>query len=311
MYTACPVRSLAVVALLTACPAVCLGAPPRHYKSLRGHDDEVNQIVFAARANVMASFSVGGSVLLWKVPRGRRIATIKPADGEAFGRVALSADGTKVAVTTADGVNVYAIRGRKAVKLRALTGHKNDLAALCFDRSGALVLGAENGLRVWAISTGKLLRTIAPRTTFRGVAISPADGSIVGHTADGLRFYQRSSYLEERKLARPGLEKLAFSADGKWIAALERGRKLTLMTADGTVRWDKPGRAFNTAVAFSRDGKTVVTGFADDTIKGHGSAGGKLRWTVSGTSGMTVLAIGTRVMATAGSNNTVWLWRLR
>lgn len=46
--------------------------------TIKGHSDEVNQLVFTNDGTVLASGDVGGKIHLWEIPSGRSLTTFKP-----------------------------------------------------------------------------------------------------------------------------------------------------------------------------------------------------------------------------------------
>jgi len=181
-------------------------------------------------------------------------------------------------------------------------GHTAQIARIATDQSGRWLATASNDktVRIWSLADGRLLNTLRPpigpqnEGHMRAVAMSP-DGAIVA-AAGATQFSQDeatvgpdgcSIYLFERATGRllrrlPGLPSyimhLAYSPDGRWLAAAmsEKGVRVfsaaggQLLVADDD--YDNPSYS----VEFSGDGRLLTTS-ADGQLRLYRFDGKNLR----------------------------------
>jgi len=203
-----------------------------------GHSSRVNCAVFAPDHRWLASGGVDNTIRIWDVSSG--------------------------------------------LELRALHGHNNWINSLAVSHSGELLASAANDqtLKVWNVTSGREVVTITdPQNNDAVVLFSADDKSIIAAGADNLiRVWDIASVNQIATLKghTAGIISLATSSDGALLASA---------SSDNTVRiWDlKTGNPLRTlkqttkvtALAFSRNGRSLLTGDDHGGLALWEPAGGK------------------------------------
>jgi WD40 repeat protein len=283
---------------------------PRKVRTLKGHTDDVLMVSFGAAGKLLASAS-SDSVRLWRLPSGRKVAAVKASETDAFTAVALGPKGKHLASALGTKVRLMAVRGKKLVK-RHEFDHSKEVSQLRFDADEAILVSAgADGVRVWDVSSGDLLCKVAENKATTAVGICPANGEIaVAHDGE-IHLFNRKGKARG-KVAVTGAQTFVYSADGKRLLVIGKDRKVHLINAaDGKAVWSQGRVAYDTAVAFSPDGKLALTNYSDGKLKGLKIEDGSEAWYVKGSAVISVLAAGGKLIATPGANSRLLLWRLR
>lgn len=231
-----------------------------------------------------------GAVIFHDVVAGRELNTFNTAmpnivaialspDGKRFalrdqsGRMkGFEIDGSKSIVTFDDGTT-----GSRYMRPNSLFRFAPDNTTLMTEATGG---GSNAGPTLWDATTGKVIRRIDSAVsgymwtaTANGkflAASSPSDGR--------LRVVGVTSGLEIRSIdgAGPITQGMAFSPDGKRLAAIVGGQALRVWDMDGgEPMHQNTGHASPvTALAFLKDGRLVSTG-ADRTVRAWDVRAGK------------------------------------
>ncbi|MEZ6054896.1 MAG: protein kinase, partial [Planctomycetaceae bacterium] len=231
-----------------------------------------DRIAFSRDGKLLATSQLNGQVKLWDVEGGKELRTFPGIENEFRYGMALSADGTKLAVYN-DSIHIWSTSdGQEIIKLDL---PENFTSTLAFTADGTrLVSGSKDKLiRVWDVQSGEVVLTLTGHEdSVDIVALSPdgktlASGDEVGH----IKLWDFANG-EELGTLRGNLLKvghLSFSADGA---------RLVSAGNDSTVRiWDVATRselqtlrghatAITTAL-FSPDDETVVSAGWDNTLR--------------------------------------------
>jgi WD40 repeat protein len=139
-------------------------------------------------------------------------------------------------------------------------------------------LFAANGptIRRWDVATGKeTLLAGLPRAELRSVAFAPDGNSLAVAGEQGVRLVEGATHKEIKHLDENWVRAVAFSPDGKQLATA--GAKLSLwdLTKGKKVRTFEGHKLDFTSVALSHDGKTLISGNHDGTMRLWDAATGK------------------------------------
>jgi WD40 repeat protein len=310
-----------------------------------GHQAAVGAVAFPAGGPGVVSASADGTVCFWDAAgkETRRVQLrdesmpssvgFRPVNG-----VRLSPDVKYALGSTINGVALYElIKGREVCALQA--GHVGGAAVGAFSPDGSVLASVGPApqarrpvLRLYDVGTGLELRQLEGHAGDpRAVAFAP-DGKTVASASTSFQAAQTSEVLAWQtgggkalwRAERPQawVQGLAFSPDGKLLAALEQtGAILLYGAADGRevrrLGIETPGLA-PSAVAFSPDGRLLATTAHDPSgrkayVRTYEVASGTLRQEFIGHDGtVTALTFAPdgRRLATGGSDTTVLLWDL-
>ncbi|ETK35381.1 nSTAND1 domain-containing NTPase [Microbispora sp. ATCC PTA-5024] len=256
-----------------------------------------------------------GAVVVWDVASGRPV--FQRERERLTDALALSPDGTKVAVGVAGGgVELWDLRtgGRRVLK-----GHHEEVVALAFSPDQGFLVsttgGAERPL-VWDVATGSRFAAL-PATNVHRLGFDAADGTLAtGSAYHGVGFWR---IRRDGVIRLPGLPKrtpytwdMSAPAHGRIAVADEDG----LITVYDVARrqpietYQDRSRTETLSLAFSPDGTMLASAGLGRTIvlrrqavppfSGHSAAVNDIEISPDG-----------RVIASASSDRTVRLWDAR
>jgi WD40 repeat protein len=244
------------------------------------HASEVLAVALTPDDRTIVSGHENGLAALWEVSSGKQVGVLQTSAG-AVGGLAISPDGTRIAVGATDGVNVYRTATRSV--LHTLKGHRLPIKALAYSPDGKLLASGsvDATVRLWEAATGKekaVLRGHASTVTC--LAFSPDGRRLVSGGLDTtLRVWDVASAREvwsarETQGLRVAftivkadtreIVKVLFSRDGRRVISLAGARRM----GGGTLRsWDaESGELAATlennwnalGLAFSPDGRRLI-----------------------------------------------------
>lgn len=214
------------------------------YKTIAGHDQDVQSVAITPDGTKIASGSFDGTIKIWHLKTGELIQTLNAHSeaGEIISSIAISPDGqTLVSSSNSYGENI----------------------------------------KIWDLSTGLLISTLkAQGVGVSVVAISPDSQLLASGGNDGSIKLWNLALGEELGTFSGHLGRVfsvAFSANGKFLASGGEDGSIhlwNLSRIQGKVGFDfQPDRRFlgHTnmvhSVAFSPDNQRLASGSADKTIK--------------------------------------------
>ena len=217
----------------------------------------------------------------WHLPEGVKARIGKGRAND----VAMSPDGTQLAVAT--GIGVWLYNAQTGAEIALLTGYASPVESVAYSPNGkTLASGSSSEIRLWDPST-QAHKTTFMRQAGIALAYSPEGQTLAAGRWQGVDLL--NAQTGERKSSLSGhtdwVRVLAFSPDGKRLATAARSDQ------DTTIRvWNaRTGKHLRTlsghtrgvhSLTFSPDSGTLASGGWDGTIRLWNSNTGKQTRTV-------------------------------
>jgi WD40 repeat protein len=295
-----------------------------------GFRDRPQHVVFSPDGKVLATADSDGTARLWNVATQKQIGAPIRVGGTKVKNVAYSPDGTVLALAAADGqVWLWNVKTRHRVGGPFTVGRLK-VINVAISPNGKLLAAAGGGrtIRLWNIAThrqdGRPLTVPTDQFSVHltSVQFSPDSKLLLTTQSDGVgRLWSVASHRQAGKpIGNPKdgpLNSVVFSSNGKLIGvAAARGESVWNVATRKQVGTSmRAGISDSFGVAFTPDGKTLVTDYVDATVRQWSVATDKqIRPAIvlKGYHPFNVEAISPngKILATTVLNNNALLWNL-
>jgi eukaryotic-like serine/threonine-protein kinase len=236
--------------------------------------DNAAAVAISPDGKTLAS-GYGHTVRLWDVSTGRLIGELLGHDS-TIGSLAFAPDGKILASTDVETMKLWDLATRKEA---AILKPGQVVRGMQFTGDSRILALAGKSVQLWDVVTNREICNLgeSDKEPFRGVAVAP-DGNAVAASGNGqVRIWIReeSAWREAPRLQTGYYPPLAISPDGKLLAV----GYTSLTLYDLPSRQERIpllghiGHVF--AIAFADDGKRLVSGGADRTVRMWDVATGK------------------------------------
>lgn len=231
------------------------------------HEGQVNAVAVLPDGR-FATAGADGRIAIWKTGEGAPARILEGHTGPVAA-LALSPDGSMLASASWDAtVRLWPLLGGE---LRVFEGHGGNVNAVAFLADGALVsAGYDANLIFWAREAGAAAVRVVLPTPLNTLVALPGDRLAVGGADGKVRVLDRSGAIQlEARIAPTPVIALAVSPDGKYLAAagLEDAIAVINATSLAPVRNIDHTGAPVWSLAFTADGRTLLTGGADQIVR--------------------------------------------
>ena len=206
----------------------------------------------------------GSQVMLFDADTGQYLRTLVGHTGRV-GEVAFSPDGQLLAAGGDDHtIKLWDVA--TAREIRTLCGHAGTVDTLAFSPDGQTLAsgGKDHTVRLWQVATGEQRRVIQSPSNFWRLAFHPKGRLLAGGGDDGAVHVWDAAdgtpRFEDRH-AHPGDAKVAFSPDGKTLAA-GNNAEVKIYDADTFKQLNTIPTGAGGLLAFVPDGRSLLTGLS-------------------------------------------------
>lgn len=310
-------RTLHSVLLILVAISLALPLQAQRYRTLIGHQLDVNALAFTPDGKFLASAGSDRNIILWNVQSGAEQYRYE-GHTASVNAVAISPDGHFMASGGSDNtLRIWEVSTGKNLKI--YTEHQKPIESVAFGADGATVATAswDRTARLWDTHENWQQEFKGHTNTVYGVALSPDGQLLYSAGADAVvRVWDVHTGQQVRMLEghRNTVRTVAISPDGKNMATASLDRTVRL--------WHEAGSAWKVLqghtdivrhVAYSPDGRYVVSAGRDGVaIVWDTSTGEQVQQLKGHTAGLwqAVFSPDGKYIATASQDRTIRLWEV-
>ena len=257
----------------------------REIITIYGHTSKIHSVTFSPDDKLILSASYDNIIKLWDAENGNEIRTLTGGTSS----IAFSPDGKYFIFDYSEGEYPNIISYVKLFEtatgneIRTFSGASSSIAFTPDGRQ--IVVGSYEEIKIWDVATGNEIRNISINSYPASIAFSP-DGKKIVYTKQwddipvAIINFETGQEIRSFSINTSWAESAVFSPDGKYVFVgsgfdpndeRREFAEISLVLLD--VETGKEVRSFTghkvnvASVAFSPDGKQVISGSGDHTIK--------------------------------------------
>ena len=255
------------------------GKTGNHKITLTGHTKQVACAAYSPDSSTIATGSYDGTIRLWDVTTGTHQTTLT-SDEESVTSIGYSPDGNTIVCGTGNGdVQFWDTRTMK--RKSTFTGHTKRTKSVVYSPDGNIIATASSDgtVRLWDAATGKPKAILTGYMHINAAAYAPDSQTIVTGNQDGkVHFWDVSTGALKNTFTgdRGIIFDITYAPDGKTIAVVSSYNDRVLLRDAKTGKHKATLEHFGlidtifvllqnreydiNSIAYSPDGKTIVTG---------------------------------------------------
>ncbi|MXV74300.1 sigma-70 family RNA polymerase sigma factor [Candidatus Poribacteria bacterium] len=192
-----------------------------------GHRGGVESVAFSPDGKMIVSGAEDSTVRLWRTENGENLATFAGHASRVFS-VAFSSDRKTVASGAGDNtIKLWDVETKQ--NIATLIGHESVIFSVAFSPNGRILASGsqDDTVKLWHVETGRNLHTFKHRERVFSVAFSPDGKVVAGGSYRGIKLWNIETG-EEVSLLKGGARvisgSIAFSPDGKTLVSASADR---------------------------------------------------------------------------------------
>ncbi|MCZ8039742.1 MAG: serine/threonine protein kinase [Microcystis sp. LE17-20A] len=196
-------------------------------KTLTGHSDSVNSVVYSPDGRYLASRSVNNwygnrTIKIWEVATGKQLHTHNLRG--SFVESMVSPDGRYLASQSHDNtIKIWEVATGK--ELRTLTGNSDRVRSVVYSPDGRYLASESHDktIKIWEVATGKQLHTLTGHSNVVwSVVYSPDGRYLASRSGDKtIKIWEVATGKQLRTLTghSEGVLSVVYSPDGRYLAS--------------------------------------------------------------------------------------------